>query len=70
MYILLHNRQKRYTKIFPLVVFSIAFSVVPSLEVIQKMRSNTKRGEGRGGETKVLLDGDFLRSLYETQEYQ
>ena len=51
MYILLHNRQKRYTKLFPLAISSIALYVVPSLEVIQKI-SHAKRGERREGQKK------------------
>ena len=42
MYVLLHNRQKRYTKLFTLAVFSMAFSVVPPLEVVQKIKSRKK----------------------------
>ena len=45
---------KKYTKLFTLEVFSIAFSVVPLLKVIQK--KSRKKWEGRGNQTNELLD--------------
>ena len=44
---------KKIYKTFTSSVFSIAFHVVPSLEVIQK---NAKRGERREGQIKALLN--------------
>ena len=51
MFILLHNRQKRYTKLFTLAVFYIG----PVDRVHSKMKSR-KKEERMGDQRKVLLD--------------